>query len=215
MIHKTKILYLLATALLLCSFIVNTTCDLVKSNLDVVLKQTNKAVIAKDINTIKYHTYKAIKIVQKLEKQLEDCNCDDATQDVNQGLNLLKEVTKANSFETAKTLIKEAEDCINSSIVAISNFSRKNKNTSEYSNNELYAAVDSILIPFEKSMKKMVVDTENCKEAYKLAKEIYQKNELKLMDTSLSESKKYYHLRSKEIAKQTIAKLEDCATRDN
>ncbi|WKB81574.1 hypothetical protein QYR09_00675 [Cellulophaga lytica] len=215
MIRKFKNTYLLLTALLLFSFVSNTACDLVNSNLGFALKQTNDAENAQDINTLKFHTYKAIKTLQKLDKQLKDCGCSTANKEITEGLNLLKEITHSASLSTAKLMLEDAKKNISSGINKIATYSKKRKTTntekSSAENAKVYATVDSILIPLEKSMLAMTVEKDNCKEAYATAKAIYEKNELKLMDESLTEAKKYYHLRSIEIAKKTMKKLEDCA----
>lgn len=195
------------------SFIANTACDLVNSNLGFALKQTNDAEKAQDINTVKFHTYKAIKTLQKLDKQLKDCGCTTATKEITEGLDLLKDVTHTTSLSAAKAILESATENINSGIKKIADYSKKTtRNSSKASENaKIYAAVDSILIPVEKSMMAMTVEKDNCKEAYATALAIYEKNERKLLDESLTEVKKYYHLRSIEIAKKTMKKLEDCA----
>ncbi|MDO6492140.1 MAG: hypothetical protein ACSHW4_03470 [Cellulophaga sp.] len=212
--RKVKNTFLLLTALLLFSFVTNTACDLVNSNLGFALKQTSDAEKSQDINTVKFHTYKAIKTLQKLDKQLKDCGCTTATKEITEGLNLLKDVTHTTSLSAAKAILESATENINSSIKKIADYSKKtisNNTTKANENAKIYAAVDSILIPVEKSMMAMTVEKDNCKQAYATALAIYEKNELKLLDESLTEAKKYYHLRSIEIAKKTMKKLEDCA----
>ncbi|MEP0214921.1 MAG: hypothetical protein ABJD66_17005 [Cellulophaga sp.] len=212
--RKVKNTFLLLTALLLFSFVTNTACDLVNSNLGFALKQTSDAEKSQDINTVKFHTYKAIKTLQKLDKQLKDCGCTTATKEITEGLNLLKDVTHTTSLSAAKAILESATENINSSIKKIADYSKKtisNNTTKANENAKIYAAVDSILIPVEKSMMAMTVEKDNCKQAYATALAIYEKNELKLLDESLTEAKKYYHLRSIEIAKKTMKKLENCA----
>ncbi|ADY27974.1 MULTISPECIES: hypothetical protein [Cellulophaga] len=215
MIQKLKNTSLLLAALLLFSFVTNTACDLVNSNLEFALKQTKNAEKSQDINTVKFHTYKAIKIVQKLDKQLKDCGCSTANKEITEGLNLLKDITHSTSLSTAKLMLEDARKSISSGIDKIATYSKKTTSNTDKKisaeNAKVYATVDSILIPLEKSMLAMTVEKDNCKEAYATALAIYEKNELKLMDESLTEAKKYYHLRSIEIAKKTMKKLEDCA----
>lgn len=215
MIQKLKNTSLLLAALLLFSFVTNTACDLVNSNLEFALKQTKNAEKSQDINTVKFHTYKAIKIVQKLDKQLKDCGCSTANKEITEGLNLLKDITHSTSLSTAKLMLEDARKSISSGIDKIATYSKKTTSNTDKKisaeNAKVYATVDSILIPLEKSMLAMTIEKDNCKEAYATALAIYEKNELKLMDESLTEAKKYYHLRSIEIAKKTMKKLEDCA----
>ncbi|TVZ09457.1 hypothetical protein JM80_1984 [Cellulophaga sp. RHA_52] len=215
MIQKLKNTSLLLAALMLFSFVTNTACDLVNSNLEFALKQTKNAEKSQDINTVKFHTYKAIKIVQKLDKQLKDCGCSTANKEITEGLNLLKDITHSTSLSTAKLMLEDARKSISSGIDKIATYSKKTTSNTDKKisaeNAKVYATVDSILIPLEKSMLAMTVEKDNCKEAYATALAIYEKNELKLMDESLTEAKKYYHLRSIEIAKKTMKKLEDCA----
>ncbi len=214
-----KFLYLLLTIQLLYSFKENTVCDLVNSNLGYAIKQATKAENSTTLNKVKYYTYIAVNTLQKLDKQIDECGCNDAEITITKGLTLLKNVTKTESISSAKSILGQAKRSINISINSIAKYSLKNKNIikSNHPNKiyirQLHSKVDSILIPFEKSIQ-TVLESDNCREAYKLMVGILDKTEYKLLNGTLTEAKRYYYLRTKKITEDALSQLENC-TKDN
>jgi len=211
---KTTFLLLLVTILQLYSFKENTACDLLNSNLGYAIKQATNAENAPTLNTLKHYTYKAVNTLQKLDAKIDDCGCQSAETIIHKGLTLLKNVTQSESISTAKLMLSQAKKDIAVSIDSIkahslTNNSEKHVSKTRSQNKLLYAKIDSILVPFEKSMK-AIINTDDCKEAYQITQSIFEKSEEKLLNATLTEAKKYYHLRTKEIAKNTMIVLEDC-----
>lgn len=221
---KTTFLLLLVIVLQLYSFKENTACDVLNSNLGYAIKQATNAENAPTLNTLKYYTYKAVNTLQKLDTKIDDCGCQSAETIILKGLTLLKNVTQSASIATAKSMLSQAKKDISISIDSITAYSLNNKygpenntsgtivNQAASQNKLLYAKIDSILAPFEESMN-TIRNTDNCKEGYKVALSIFEKSEGKLLHAELTEAKRYYHLRTKEIAKNTLDALADCANK--
>ena len=72
--------------------------------------------------------------------------------------------------------------------------------------NALERKIDSSLISYKKSLEK-VVQTVDCQEALAYATRIFEHCELELLKPNLTEGKKYYNLRTKEITAQALEEL--------
>jgi len=75
--------------------------------------------------------------------------------------------------------------------------------------NTLEIKVDIALEKFKESLDK-VVESVDCKEATAFAQNVYNICEQQLMKPNLSEGKKYYNLKTKEIAANALKKLSGC-----
>ena len=69
--------------------------------------------------------------------------------------------------------------------------------------------IDRALINFQNSLEEVVVSVD-CKEAYEFATRIFVHCEQQLLRPNLTEAKKYYNLRTKEITAEALKKLEHC-----
>ncbi|MEN8797875.1 MAG: hypothetical protein ABF293_01425, partial [Flavobacteriaceae bacterium] len=69
--------------------------------------------------------------------------------------------------------------------------------------------IDQFLEAYRISLNK-VVESVNCKEAYAYARKVYEHCESQLLNASLTEAKKYYNLKTKEITAEALKDLEDC-----
>ena len=76
-------------------------------------------------------------------------------------------------------------------------------------NKTLENKVDIALEKFKKSLDK-VVESVDCKEALAFTQNVYDICEQQLMKPNLSEGKKYYNLKTKEIAANALKKLGGC-----
>jgi hypothetical protein len=176
----------------------------------------------------KYFAYKALNAIVKSKSQLEDCGCEHAMELILESSENLTNATRATSLASAKILLSKALDNALGSIEALdehdSHDSKYNNdvlamNTKTsiaekdsqklLTNKTLESKVDIALEKFKVSLDK-VVESVDCKEALAFTQNVYDICEQQLMKPNLSEGKKYYNLKTKEIAANALKKLGDC-----
>ena len=208
----------------------NEACSYASSNLNYIKTLAKKAIADDDLNKSKYYTYKAIKVIQTSTSQFEDCGCKNAESSIKESASYLKSASKATSVSGSRLLLNKAITHISSSIkllekhnahtlVPVSSAIFKIEDTSkvvekqiseeEANKQKLYEKIDIALISYTTSINK-VIESVNCSEAHDFAENIYLNCEQELLNPDLSEGKKYYNLRTKEITKEAIATLGDC-----
>jgi hypothetical protein len=215
---------------LLSSFKTNEACSYAGSNIDYVKTQTALAIEGNDLNKTKFLTYRAIKAIYKLRKQLNECGCEQAILNIEESQFHLKKATKATSLQGAKALLMEAYNNTLVSLAAtekhhlhqktgvgealamntIENPKSPNFSAIHLAKNDLHVLIDDSLIPYEKSLQR-VVDSVDCKDAAAFAQRIFKICEQELLQQNLSEGKKYYNLKTQEITANALKKLGDCA----
>jgi hypothetical protein len=210
------------------SFKSNKACEYAGSNIGYIQSQTEKAIASEDINMSKYFAYKALNAIVKSKSQLEDCGCEHAMELILESSVNLTNATRATSLASAKILLSKALDNALGSIEALdehdSHDSKYNNdvlamNTKTsiaekdsqklLTNKTLESKVDIALEKFKVSLDK-VVESVDCKEALAFTQNVYDICEQQLMKPNLSEGKKYYNLKTKEIAANALKKLGDC-----
>ena len=219
-------LYLLVFGLF-SAFKPSQACDYADSNMGYVKMEIEKAISMKDLQLVRFHTYKALNAIAKSKKQLDDCGCEYAATTIAEGTEHLKQATKATSLASSAILLKKALNETIESLYALKDHSQHNStygnelvmNTSNskkkttsavlYRKEQLQKKIDSSLVAYRRSIAK-VVKTINCEEARKFANRIYDQCELQLLKPNLSEGKKYYNLKTKEITAEALEKLGDC-----
>ncbi|MCK0146930.1 hypothetical protein MWU78_14835 [Arenibacter sp. F26102] len=214
--------------LIFSSFKNNKACEYAGSNIGYIQSQTEKAIATEDINMSKYFAYKALNAIVKSKSQLEDCGCDHAMELIHESSVNLTNATKATSLASAKILLKKALDNASGSLEALdehdSHDSRYNndvlamntktsiaekKSHQPLDNKTLENKVDIALEKFKVSLAK-VVESVDCKEALAFTQNVYDICEQQLLKPNLSEGKKYYNLKTKEIAAKALERLGDC-----
>jgi hypothetical protein len=210
------------------SFKSNKACEYAGSNIGYIQSQTEKAIATEDINMSKYFAYKALNAIVKSKSQLEDCGCEHAMELIDESSVNLTNATKATSLPSVKILLKKALDNALGSKEALdehgSHDSRYNNDVlamntktsiaekeshKPLDKNTLEIKVDIALEKFKESLDK-VVESVDCKEATAFAQNVYNICEQQLMKPNLSEGKKYYNLKTKEIAANALKKLNGC-----
>lgn len=204
-------------------------CEYAEANIEFAKTQTEKALENSDINLLKYHVYKAISAIQKTDKKLSNCGCEQAQKDLDEGIENLKLATKQEELFVAKDLLLKSLENIMKGLNALSEHeyhieqkrealektqskqSEKNINNaiSEQPISPIYKEIDQSLEKYRKSLNN-VVETVNCKEASSFAQNIIEQCENQLLVDNLTEGKKYYYLRTKEITVNALEKLRDC-----
>lgn len=222
--------------LILCSskfiFATEKACDYAGSNIGFVKTQTEKALEAEDINQSRYFTYKAINAIEKSRTQLEECGCEYAFDNIMEGQDNLKKATRTTSLQGMRILLNRALDNTLGGLEALEQHEELHQsayasdvlamNTKDAEESRLSSLqpqgkalqdkIDQFLEDYRESLKK-VVHSVNCKEAYQYAIKVYEHCEQQLLKSELTEAKKYYNLKTKEITEEALEELKNCADR--
>ena len=226
-----KILYLLLCSVALClfsSFATSKACSYATSNMSYVQTQTEKALADNDLNKAKFFTYKAIKSIQASADKFDNCGCDDAEVSISESLTHLKAATHATSLNGSRILLQEALQNIIDVIDALSQHEMHDNalSSKEFTMNttidtehkkiasnvdeiELHKRIDTSLLKYKVSLN-TAVDSLNCTDAKAFADRIFQHCEQQLLKTNISEAKKYYNLKTKEITAEALIRMSDC-----
>lgn len=211
------------------SFSTNEACDYVGSNMGYVKTQTQKAIVTTDLNESHFQAYRAIKALQNSGKTIENCDCIEASDFAAQSLNHLISATKAKSLNASRAFLNRSLENTIESIKSIENHDTHGGpygtdvlalNTIDadkiaepveiIEGQSLKEKIDTSLISYEASLQ-TVVETVDCKEAFAFATRIYKNCEEQLLKDNLSEGKKYYNLRTKQITAEALKKIGDCS----
>ena len=215
------------TVLLLSSFSTSQACHYAGSNMNYVKARTEEAITTNDINQARFYAYKAIKVIQTSTNRFDNCGCKDAKLNIEESLINLKAATKSTSLNGTRILLQEALQQITDAIDA---FKEHKMHETAFSSNkfvlnteientqpkakrnddELYRQIDISLKRYTASINK-VVDSVSCIEARAFADNIFISCEQQLLNTNLSEGKKYYNLRTKEITEKALLRIGDCS----
>ncbi len=226
--RKTYFTIGIMAILLLSSFKKSKACEYAGSNINFVKIQTEKALGESDLNKARFFTYKALNAIEKSKSQFSDCGCEDANLIIEEGLENLKKATRTTTLAATRILLNRALENTLGSLDALENHEMHNNlfsasvlemNTIEASHSKLamkiaspdalYKKIDESLENYERSLSK-IVESVNCKEARAYAERVYAHCEGELLKSNLSEGKKYYNLRTKEITVAAMDKLMDC-----
>ncbi|WP_298501534.1 hypothetical protein [uncultured Maribacter sp.] len=203
-------------------------CEYAGSNIGFVKTQTQKAINEEDINISRYYTYKAIRAIENNKEQLNTCGCDYAATSMEDSFKDLVLATKANTLRSTRIFLNRSLEKTIGSLEALekhelhdSNYASDvlELNTVNVTNSKkskagpkgiyLHRKIDSSLIKYEASLTNIVKNVD-CKDALNYATQIYEHCEEQLLKPNLSEGKKYYNLRTKEITSQAIEQLKNC-----
>lgn len=190
--------------------------------------QTQKALDNNDINKARFFTYQAIKSIQASNGNFADCGCDDAKVSISESLLHLKAATRATSLNGSRILLQEALQHIMDVLDALSQHEMHDSilSSKELALNttigtehrvtvrnideiELHKRIDTSLLKYKASLN-TAVDSLNCSDAKAFADRIFQHCEQQLLKTNLSEAKKYYNLKTKEITAEALNRMSDC-----
>lgn len=229
MMRKTYILISTVGLLLFSSFKSNMECEYAGSNIGFAKSQTETAIAKDDINKARFFAYKALNAIEKSKNQLAICGCEYAEIDLEEGLRNLKLAIKATSLGATRMLLERSlEHTLNglealdahdlhqskygNEVLALNTIiPTKNAATllKEQDVTSLNEKIDFSLKKYKASLQK-IVESVNCKEARAFAKNIFDNCEKELLKSNLSEGKKYYNLRTKEITTDALLRIPDC-----
>lgn len=227
------LMLVLFTATVLVSFSANKACEYMGSNIGYIQKHTENALDAEDINAARYYAYKALNAIEKSKTQFSACGCEVAEQLITESLEHLKRATRVSSLTGTRLLLEKALVGTQNSLEALEE--HEEVHSSQYGSDQLRLntrdsymeelkgkipvgkalekRIDQALVNYQNSLEKAVNSTP-CKEAYRLALKNYERCEEQLLRPELTEAKKYYNLRTKQITAQALEKLKECATSD-
>ncbi len=226
-----KLYYLIFYTLFFClfsSFEAIQPCEYAGSNIAYVKTQTKKALGMEDMQLIRFHIYKALDAIAKSKRQLEECACEDASERIMEVYELLKSATKNSSIVGTRILLEKAFLHAGEGLEALYEHEHHDSpygtdhlsvNTTDIDTGQnlplppdekiVKQKIDSSLTKYSASLH-IVVNTVNCKEAHAYATRIYEHCEQQLLKPDLSEGKKYYNLRTKEITGEALEQLGNC-----
>jgi len=213
---------------LFSSFELSEECEYAESNMGYIKTQTQKAITATEVSESHFLAYRALNALEKSKKQVEDCGCSEAFDFMKDALENLKMATKATSLDATRILLNRSLENTLASLQAIVQHEEHsgpystdvlalntvdaeavNKTVTILDYEVLKKKIDVSLTNYEASLQK-VVETVDCKEAVAFANKIFKQCEAQLLKGNLSEGKKYYNLRTKEITAEALIKLGDC-----
>lgn len=204
-------------------------CQYASSNLEYIKSKIEEAVVSNDLNMAKYHAYKALNGIEKTKNNFLDCGCEGAIKSLETTLTHLKKATKADVLPKSKTALHRALESTTIGINVLYEFGQQT--TSDYGSNVLVLntkdvlnfqngmlltqgsavkkQVHECLLSFESSLDKVVSDVD-CEEAERFINNIHEEARLTLLNTNLSQHKKEYHQRVKNLTKEALENLGDC-----
>jgi len=222
--------FLVLLVFIFSSFKIEKACEYAGSNINFVKEQTEKAIAVENINKARYFAYKALNAIEKSKEQLNDCGCDYAEKSISEGLKNIKLAIKSSTLGNTKDLLSIALENIYSGIELLedhenhrSQYSddvlamntivkkKEKKTTHILSTKEIENKVDISLEKYRTSLSK-IVNTVDCVQAKAYAQNVYTTCEQELLRTDLTEGKRYYNLRTKEITAEALEQLKqkDC-----
>lgn len=226
---KTYMSIIAMAFLLFSSFSPNTACEYAVSNIGFANTQTETALEKDDINQARFYAYKALNAIENSKKKIEVCGCEYAEIDLEESLKNLKMATKATSLNATRIFLERSLQYTQSGMEALKEHeSHKSKYDGEVlalntttanpkkiatskakEHTSLNEKIDISLEKYKASLQK-IVETVSCKEARAFAKNIFDNCEKELLKPNLSEGKKYYNLRTKQITADALLRIPNC-----
>lgn len=204
-------------------------CAFAGSNIGFARSQTEEAIAKKDINQARYHAYKALNAIEKTTRQLSDCGCDYAVEYIAESLISLKGATRAETLAGAHLLLETALEHTLEGLKALedhhehrnhyaSDVLTLNTVVTETDNKvpvkpeveQLHQHIDASLTAYQESLEQ-ISKTLECDRARKYMLGVFEHCEKELLRTDLTEGKRYYNFRTKEITAVALKKLGACS----
>lgn len=220
--------FLVLLVFLFSSFKIEKACEYAGSNINFAKEQTEKAIAGEDINKARYFAYKALNAIEKSKKQLNDCGCEYAEKSISEGLKNIKLAIKSSTLGNTKDLLSIALENIyggielledhenhrsqySDDVLAMNTIAEEKEERTNHilSAKEIENRIDNALEKYRSSLSQ-VVKTVDCAQAKTYAENVYTTCEQQLLRTDLTEGKRYYNLRTKEITAEALEQLKNC-----
>jgi hypothetical protein len=212
---------------LFVSFSNNEACNHVGSTIVSVGNEIQKALEANNMNHRKYFTYKSLNTIERSRRLLDYCNCSATSTNLLESLENLKDASRATSLGRSKALL---ENALMGTEKAMEVLRGHNFHKSKYANDILtlntkkemmgkngedyrevhLKRIDSSLAKYQNSLDK-VVNTVECEKALAYVRNVLDLCDKQLLRPRLSEARLHYYLRTKEITKNALDKLNGCS----
>ncbi len=221
-------LFCITALLLLSSFRPSLDCEYANSNMGFAKSQINEALLTADINQTRFFTYKALDAMEKTKNQLNKCGCTYAKTTMDKSLNVLVLASKSTTLQGTKNYLNRSMELTTDTMVVLdahdTHASRYSSDVLAMNTNNIETRATTVKIPVTLSLNEKidisldkyrisldkVVKTVNCKDAKAFAKRIFEECQSQLLKADLSEGKKYYNLRTKEITMAALKKIGNC-----
>lgn len=198
-------------------------------NLQFIQRQTRSALNAGDINTLRYHTYKAIKAIETSLADLQGCGCSEAEQQLRKGDEILKKAAAEKSLRGGRILLYQALEHAAQSMDILEKHQEKHGHVfseefikrmngmptllAEQERKEKESAdrarIDESLQAFKASLTQ-VIETVDCEEAHKFIRKIHNQAQRALERSSLSNTQRYYQEETMAICAEAMTALGEC-----
>ncbi|MBC2839906.1 hypothetical protein [Robiginitalea sp. SC105] len=188
------------------------------------------ALDAEEIALARYHTYKAINTMEKSRPQFEDCACDYAKKHLKESLENLKLATRVSSLEGTRILLRRAldgalageealdlhdelHDSPYDSDVLAMNSMQKGPSAPLLADPDNQRRIEEQIDASLQAYKASLADVVNgvpCSEALVFVQRIYDHCERQLLREDLTQAKRYYNYRTKELTEEALRQLQGC-----
>lgn len=218
---KTYLPMLLCLAsVLLSSFKSEVPCEKLAYYAGFVHEQIGIALDQAEFKQLKYHTYKAINLMEKAKQPLKECDCEHADY-FSDALDDLIRASKSEYQTQALTYLTKASEeldlglqQLNTKIV--SKLDGRGPVFVTYDGANTLQLSDTLKDRIEKTLEKYsisiqtVMETVDCQQAHDFVEKIYEQCEMELENPKLTSGQKYYNLRVREITQEASKNLPLC-----
>ena len=204
-------------------------CVNAESMIRYVEEQTEQALEEKQLDQIRYHTYKALNAIERTRIQLQTCGCDYARKNLLESLEKLKLASRVTTLEGTRIPLIRAMDYIKAGKEALKQHedmherpfgqqlmvtesgmpSQTQAKRLIEEEKALEAKIEEALVNYRQSLDE-VVEGVPCDEALVFVQRVYAHCEKQLQNEDLTPARKYYNLRTKEITENALARLGEC-----
>ena len=224
-----RFLFGLAGSFMLVAATPEDACYNTESMIRFVEDQTEMALEEKDLDLIRFHTYKALNAIERTRGQLQTCGCDYASKNLLESLEKLKLASRVTTPEGTRIPLARAMNYIQAGKEALrlheKDHARPFGQQLMVSDNgvpsqtqarrlieeekALEAKIEEALVNYRQSLEE-VVEGVPCEEALVFVKRVYAHCEKQLQAPDLTPARKYYNLRTKEITENALADPRAC-----
>lgn len=218
-----------------CSFILMSAspekaCINTEAIIGLVKDQTEQALGEKDLSLIRYHAFEALNTIERSKAQLQACGCDYARKNLMESLENLKLSTRVTTLEGTRIPLSRAVENISAAWEALqqhphsqeSPYGQKLMPIEKATTGQAQARrvfeeeriletkIEEALRNYERSLND-VVEGVPCEEALVFVRRIYTHSENQLLRDDQTPAKRFYNLRTREIAENALDRLRECS----
>ena len=194
-----------------------------------VKEQTERSLDEKDLSLVRYHAFNALNAIERSRAQLQACGCDYARKNLLESLENLKLSTRVSTLEATRIPLSRAMEYTAAALEALQQHpithGRSNGQDPKAAVNTsfrqaqarrvfeeeriLETKIEEALQNYERSLKN-VVEGVPCREAVVFIRRIYTHSKNQLLREDQTPARRFYNLRTKEIAENALDRLREC-----